>query len=216
MENYNHDAIINSQMVHDLNTTVISSRYDLEGNCFYKHFSGFVEFEKGEMWDNKNILRENLFKIAKKSVTGLEIGFNGGHSASIFFFANPELILLTFDICHHGYTIPCANLLREKYKCHIELVAGSSPETIPKYSPRYKYDFIHIDGCHLDYIFEMDLVNCKKFADENTYVIVDDINMPPIKNMVDKYIAKGELIEIDYHKENLQENIFHKIYRYVF
>ena len=216
MENYNHNEIINSDMVSDLNKTVIASRYELEGNCFYKHFSGFVEFEQGE-WNEKNILRENLFKIAKKSRTGIEIGFNGGHSAAIFFHANPQLKLLTFDICHHGYTIPCANILRAKYNFNIELIIGSSVNTIPNYMyiPKNKYDFIHIDGCHIDNIFESDLVNCKKFAHENTYVIVDDINMPPIKNVVDKYISRGELVEIDYDAEKLQKNTFHNIYRYI-
>lgn len=215
MESYNHELFIKSTMIEDLNKAISESYYDLEGNCLYEHFTTFVEFEKGFLWDNKNILRENLFKIAKRCETGLEVGFNGGHSAAIYFFAKPQLKLLTFDICHHGYTIPCVNVLKNKYNCNIELVVGSSQDTIPYYKPSIKYDFIHIDGCHIETIVESDLVNCKKFAHEKTYLIMDDISMPPIKNVVDKYISKGELIEIDYEKENLEKNYFHRIYRYV-
>lgn len=214
MEHYNHESFINSSMVSDLNNAVVQSRYDLEGNCLYKHFSNFVEFE-GSEWDSKLILRQNLFKIAKRCKNGIEIGFNAGHSAAIYFTANPQLYLLSFDICHHGYTIPCASILGNKYNCNIELVIGNSLKTLPDYEVTEKYDFIHIDGGHGEHMVESDLIHSKKFAHKNSYLIIDDINMPHIEKVVEKYISKGEIVEIDYEEENLKKNFWHKIYYFV-
>jgi hypothetical protein len=125
------------------------------------------------------------------------------------------LKLLSFDICQHEYTLPCALILANKYNCNILLIIGDSLETLPNYQVTDKYDFIHIDGSHGLGIAESDLINCKKFAHEKTYLIIDDINMPHIENIVNKYVFKGELIEIDYEKEKLEKNIFHKIYHYL-
>lgn len=215
MEQYDHNVFINSQIIYDINNAIRETNYDLEGNCLYEHCSNFTEFPPGFYWDNKNTLRENFFKIAKRSKNGVEVGFNGGHSAAVYFYGNPSLKLLAFDICHHAYTIPCAVVLKEKYKYNIDLIVGNSLQTLPIYQDGEKYDFIHIDGGHGAHIAENDLVNCRKFAHENTYLIIDDINMPQIENVIDRYVAEGKLVEINYEKEGLGITHFHKIYRYV-
>jgi hypothetical protein len=214
MENYSYKSFINCSMLDDLNNIVIESKCYLEGNCLYKHLTNFAEYE-GFEWENKDILRKNLFKVAKRCKNGLEIGFNAGHSAAIYFNANPLLKLLTFDICQHEYTLPCVLELVNKYNCNILLIIGDSLETLRDYQVTHKYDFIHIDGSHGVDLFESDLINSKKFAHEKTYVIIDDINIPHIENIVGKYIYKGEIVEIDYDKENLEKNYFHRIYHYV-
>lgn len=214
--NYHHETFLKSSVLNLLNYTIKNTREPLEGNCLYKHLSAFEEFEPGHRYQNKQYLRENLYDIAKKSRNGMEVGFNGGHSAAIYFFSNPSMKLLSFDICSHRYTEPCLNVLKNNFHFHIEFVKGDSTITIPKYNVNEKYDFIHIDGGHGHNVAELDLKNCKKFAHEKTLLIFDDANAPQIEKILNHYVSLGFIQEIDYGKEQLRPCFFHRIFRYHF
>jgi predicted O-methyltransferase YrrM len=214
--NYHHETFLQSSVVKTLNDTIRKTGEPLEGNCLYKHLSAFEEFEPGHRYENKQYLRENLFDIAKKSKNGMEVGFNGGHSAAIYFFANPLLKFLSFDICSHRYTEPCLNVLKNDFHYDIEFIKGDSTVTVPVYDVKDKYDFIHIDGGHGHNIAELDLKNCKKFADEHTLLVFDDANAPHIEHLLNTYVSTGFIQEINYAEEGLRPCFFHRIFRYNF
>jgi 16S rRNA G966 N2-methylase RsmD len=57
------------------------------------------------------------------------------------------------------------------------LILGDSTETVPKYindNPDKTFDIIFIDGGHDYKIADADLENCKKLANKDTIVIMDD------------------------------------------
>jgi predicted O-methyltransferase YrrM len=198
--------------IQNINNIILNHTNKVEGNCLYKHLSNFEEFEEGMRYDNKLILRKNLHDIAKNVKNIIEIGLNGGHSAAIFFLANPELKFLSFDICEHKYVEDIANYYKSKY--NFEFVKGDSLIKVKEYINDIKYDVIHIDGGHHEICVRNDLINCKKFAHENTLMIFDDSNATHIENILNEFCENNFIKEIDYSIFSLRKCYFHRIFKY--
>jgi len=64
--------------IQNINVIVKKHTNIIEGNCMYQHNSNFKNFE-GICYDNKLILRKNLYTLGKNSKSIVEIGLNGGH-----------------------------------------------------------------------------------------------------------------------------------------
>lgn len=105
----------------------------------------------------------------------LEIGFNGGHSSEIFLSSNKNVKVVSFDINAHHYVMKGKNFIDKNYPVRHTLITGDSTNTIPKYQTDIKFDIIFIDGGHDFEIASKDVKNCKRFAKDNTILIVDDI-----------------------------------------
>lgn len=208
----NDNIFKNSDDIKNLNKIIKESNEILEGNCLYKNKSNFEDFEEGHRYNNKLILRNNLFKLAKISKNIIEIGLNGGHSAALYFYANPSVKLLSFDICYHKYVEPVANYLNNKY--NLEFIKGDSIIKVPEYKNNITYDMIHIDGGHGDICALNDLLNCKKFANKSTFLVFDDSNAPSIKKILDEKVNENFIKEIDYEKLGLDVCYFHRIFNY--
>lgn len=179
---------------------------NFEGNCFYHHLS----FHKIE---EKINTRYNLWKCAKMSKNCLEIGFNAGHSAMLFFNSNPNLIMKSYDIAWHPYTVPCSNYLKQKY--NLELIVGNSLQTTFGLNPNEKYDLIHIDGGHSTELAFKDIINCRVAAHPETLVIIDDSNFPNIDHILTIFMQVNMLKEVDYEKLGLKKSPFHRIFNYI-
>lgn len=210
---YDYDEFKNLENLKKINAIVKSTNEKLEGNCMYEHHSDFKELVnyRGEQMDIK---RKNIFKLSKISKNILEIGFNAGHSALLYFYSNPNIKLLSFDICSHIYTQKCVNYINEIYD--IEFVKGDSTKTLQLYNRKDLYDIIHIDGGHGVNVAEKDLVNCLNFSHKNTFLIFDDTQHIPLNQLLNKYVEKNIIYEIDYEKFNLEKSFFHRIFRYSF
>jgi predicted O-methyltransferase YrrM len=59
------------------------------------------------------------------------------------------------------------------------MTLGNSLETVKNHTSNRYYDLIHIDGGHEDDVLNGDIDHCKKFADSDTIVIIDDISFHP-------------------------------------
>ena len=195
----------------NINNIIKKYRVNLEGNCLYKHLSHFKEFNKGINYDNKLVLRNNFYNIAKGSKNIIEIGLNGGHSMAIFLLSNPKLQVLSFDICEHKYVKDIAKYYKNNYD--FKFVEGDSLITVKEYENDTKYDIIHIDGGHSEKCVINDLINCKKFAHKDTLMIFDDTNAPRISSIISKYIKNNLIKEIDY-SGNLKKCLYHRIFKY--
>ena len=204
---YNLSHIIKSDIVIALNKIVKESKEPLEGNCLYQNQSNFILHE-----DNKENLRMNLFNLAKEKNNIIEVGFNAGHSAAIYFLANPKVKLLAFDILYHSYTERCFNYLDQYFD--IKLVKGDSTLTLKKYKSSHKFDIIHIDGGHDTKVLYKDIINCRRFSHKNSLLIVDDAYSNGIKNLIEKLIMIGCLREINYLKNGLYKTKYHRIFYY--
>lgn len=208
------NQFMNSAHFNELNKIIKSTKSKLEGNCIYHHSSRGPNKVPFEIHTEKKELRNNLFKIAKMNNNILEIGFNGGHSAALYFYANPDLKLLSFDICSHKYTELAVNYLKTKF--NLEFVKGDSTIEVPKYNSDIKYDVIHIDGGHGEDCAKKDLKNCKKYANKNTLLIFDDSNFSKIRIILNDAIDYNFIEEINYNDYNLEETEFHRIFKYCF
>jgi predicted O-methyltransferase YrrM len=201
--------------IQNINKIVRKYTNRIEGNCLYRHRSDLKEFEKGTRYDNKLILRQNIYKIAASTTNVknvLEIGLNGGHSMAIFFLANPNLNILSFDICEHKYVEEVATYFKDRY--NFTFVKGDSLTTVKNYESDVKYDVIHIDGGHYETNVRNDLINCKKFAHENTLMIFDDSNAKHIGDILDEYCKSGIIEEINYRQLGIKKCYFHRIFKY--
>ena len=185
----------------------------LEGNILYEHLSNFeLIHPNNSKRPGFDIKRQNLYNLAKSSKNLLEIGFNGGHSSTLYFYSNPTLKLLSFDIASHKYTQPCINFLKQFY--NIEFIKGDSTITVKNYIVKEKYDVIHIDGGHGIKCAEEDLLNCVKFAHKNTILVFDDTNQPLLNELLNKYINKKLITEINY--DNIYKKCnYHRLFNYL-
>jgi predicted O-methyltransferase YrrM len=173
----------------------------LEGNIFMSHHT--TEYTN-EYFDKQ----VNFILAAKKENINsiLEIGFNAGFSTLLILLTNEKVNITCVDICEHSYTKLCFQKLQEFFGNRIQLLSGSSVEVVPTlYGNRY--DLIHIDGCHLVHIAELDIQNCLKLANSKTILIMDDTNDINLYKLWYYYVTKynlqstpqGQFINTNYH-----------------
>lgn len=120
-----------------------------------------------------------------------EIGFNGGHSASLWLLANPTAKVTMFDLWEHPYANTGLAFLRSTeakqlglrdVDTRLTIVKGSSIETVPQYArenPGDKCDVISVDGGHNLDVAGADLKNMKSLGTPRTVLFLDDTDCAP-------------------------------------
>ena len=105
-----------------------------------------------------------------------EIGFNAGHSALVWLESNPNVHLYSFDLGRHNYTAPMASFLKENYPNRFDIFMGASDVVVPIVNQKHHIscDILVVDGGHFSNQALKDIVNMKRFAHENSLLIVDD------------------------------------------
>ena len=58
-------------------------------------------------------------------------------------------------------------------------------------NPDKRFDMIHVDGAHDHDHVMSDMENTRKLCKEDTIVILDDDNAPPIRKINQEYVDKG-------------------------
>jgi len=107
----------------------------------------------------------------------MKIGFNIGHSSELFLNFDKDITVTSFDKCRHHYWHIGKKYIDDNYPNRHTLIKGNSSVSVPNYINDNKnktFDLIFIDGCHKYHIALQDIQNCKKLANENTIVIMDD------------------------------------------
>jgi predicted O-methyltransferase YrrM len=161
-----------------------------EGNIYTYHKS----FKKKSSYEDK---AANLAQWTKGAKTGLEIGFNAGHSAALLLTQNPELKLTCFDIGRWNYAKLCFDFLEGVFGDRVNIVWGDSAVTIPDFLKKTEkgLDFYHVDGAHRPKMAKSDLGNCVNHMQAGNVIIADDTNAPKINKAIDNYIKSHGLIE---------------------
>jgi len=163
----------------------------LEGNCMYDNCTTNIN----PYFYNKQM---NIFNLASKVSTALEIGVNGGHSLLIMLLANSTSTIYAFDICYHPYTIPCVEYLNKHFNNRINFFRGNSKETLPQFKinhPDLEIDLFHIDGMHepdTDYDFR----NCYNISKKGSIVVWDDSENYILNSLWKGYIIEDKIEDI--------------------
>lgn len=123
--------------------------------------------------DQTNFLAD--FAIDKKRV--FEIGFNGGHSSETFLKSNKNIEVISCDIGGYFYTKFGKFYLMRKYGNRFKLIVGDSKKVVPNHTKMFedKFDLIYVDGGHKFEDALQDIINCRLFSTEDTYLLVDDV-----------------------------------------
>ncbi len=190
----------------DLLPIIKSLGEPLEGNIFMFHHT--TEYTN-EFFDKQ----VNFILAAKKQNINdvLEIGFNAGFSTLLMLLTNKNLKITCVDICEHLYTKICFKKLQEIFGDRLELLPGSSIEVVPTLIEN-TYDLIHIDGCHLVTVAELDIINSLKLCKSGTLLIMDDTQDSELYNLWYKYVTKCNLQDIP--EGNFVKTKYHNIKMY--
>ena len=175
----------------------------LEGNVFMEFPCTNFEYSAKFVNKQKNIVNVSMNKNVKMV---LEIGFNSGFSALLFLLANASAKIHCVDLCGFEYTLACYEKLRETFGERITLTAGCSTKVLSKIDK--KFDLIHIDGCHLAIVAEMDIVNSYRLSKKGTSIIMDDYDFPDLHKLWDKYVDIYDLQPLDTH---VYPSIYHDV-----
>ena len=90
-----------------------------------------------------------ILEILELQEISPEIGFNAGHSLSLFLHNIPSIeTVFEFDICQHAYVQKNFNIVKSIFPhVNMKLMCGDSKQTIVNAAP-IRVDIIHIDGGH--------------------------------------------------------------------
>jgi len=170
--------------INTLNSFIISKGCPMEGNCFYLHHQQDLSTSLPELiYKRINYYTLLKHRHVKKMI---EIGFNAGHSATVFLHALPkDSIFLSFDLCEHPYTKECFEYLQSKHPQLKHMIEGDSTVTLPKFieenpSEIGTYDVIHVDGGHSAEVCLSDLRGAHILLKPGGVLILDDTNADEI------------------------------------
>lgn len=176
--------------VEELNKTVrenLCPKNGAEGNIYWAEIDDHIKSpddHTNETWDNFIEKRQLIHKLAsEKHVSDvLEIGFNAGHSTSLWLFSDPDIRVRAIDICNWVYTRKCAEFIKERFPNRFDFFAGDSTVVFPEQNEHFvNCDLVHVDGCHLTEVCRTDIMNSFQLPhNTNRKVLLDDADAPEI------------------------------------
>jgi hypothetical protein len=188
--NQEHKDFINK--LHDIVKSKNLQPHQAEGNVYWHSLEQIDE----EPWDNYDLKRELINRLASHVTEVLEIGLNAGHSASIWLFTNPSIKVKAIDIEHRPYTRECAELLKQTFPDRFEYFSGDSRKVFPEQNEHFKNcDLIHIDGGHDMPIFREDFLNAYNLPHNvsERKLLIDDADFPGIEPLWKFYLEQNDI-----------------------
>ena len=165
-----------------------------EGNLFYHHKTDYRIAAPPDA--SRAHKRDNFLSALRGAEVLLEIGFNAGHSALLALSAYPNLRYLGVDAFWHSYTEGCSDYIADVFGSRFQLLKGDSRELLPMIAGKpesLRLDLIHIDGGHDRETLRQDLNNSLRLCDDYTRILVDDMNLPVVRNTVAEFVKSGRL-----------------------
>ena len=174
---------------------------------YRKHWLGWLELPDWKEGNSGNSVdyQTFMFDLVKEHQPRkiLEIGFCAGHSACCFLNASPRAQMVAFDICVWGTEEPAANTLKKYFD--VELIKGSSVDTVPKYMEQHdeNFDFVFIDGGHQSDIPYHDMVNTKDRVNVGGHILIDNLEESPVRECFNRVNwSDYENVLSDSHRPN--------------
>jgi len=170
---------------------------------------GWLEGHSGQLIKE----RKMYTKVAQMShvKTICEIGFNAGHSASLWLRANPTADVIMFDLFYHNYSRVNEIFLKTRgaefglkdVERRLRVVVGSSLVAVPQFArdhPDVKCDILSVDGSHRHEDALQDIANMRALANRKFHVLfVDDTNCRffyCVDRAVREFESKGEIVAL--------------------
>eukprot|EP00195_Chlamydomonas_chlamydogama_P005323 CAMPEP_0202889618 /NCGR_PEP_ID=MMETSP1392-20130828/204_1 /ASSEMBLY_ACC=CAM_ASM_000868 /TAXON_ID=225041 /ORGANISM="Chlamydomonas chlamydogama, Strain SAG 11-48b" /LENGTH=303 /DNA_ID=CAMNT_0049572993 /DNA_START=29 /DNA_END=937 /DNA_ORIENTATION=+ len=124
-----------------------------------------------------NELRHGALSSSFPIRTICEIGFNAGHSATLFLDSLPEATLIEFDLGDFGWAQQNSDMLKFVYGPRFVYIKGDSAKTIAEFAKNgTKCDVTFIDGVKGESGRRNDVLNIAKISHRGTYVFGDEAN----------------------------------------
>jgi predicted O-methyltransferase YrrM len=215
-----HDLMLSPNVIREvfaLNEVLAATGEKIEGNICYSDQLLPEQYKNVAPTSDRDyvVKRLNLATLSRRHSTMLEIGLNGGHSALLCLLANPALHFFAVDIGWHIYTHRAAEFLRARFGRRFNFWPGDSREVLPRIAlerPNLKFDLVHIDGGHAPELAFADISNGLRVAAKGADFIVDDINHPPLGDVLEQICNLGYLGPLD-DTSGLYEAVLHRIVR---
>jgi len=182
--------MIDINLLQKLNQAVELTGEPLEGNLFYSHHH---VPESYELFKPFAVKRQFLIDLAKKFAHIVEIGFNAGHSAALLLSSNDQLQLTSVDIGSHLYVIPCAKVITKFFPGRHNLILKDSAQL--SQVELQDAEAVIIDGNHLFEPCAKDLELCLLYCKPGTVIVLDDFDMPGVKQALETVRTRLELYE---------------------
>jgi len=191
---------------HRLTTSYSSNGYT--SITLFLNSRGFHSFEG---YSNEVPLQvTDLINLTNKpNINVMEIGFNAGHSAEVFFKNNKTLTLTSFDLGGHNYVTTAKEYIDATYPNRHTLILGNSMVNVPTFfenNKDTKFDVIFIDGGHDYDVAKADITNCFYLSHKDTIVILDDTmfkkgweqpyTIGPTR-VWEEYLSENKIIELN-------------------
>ncbi|CAC5416562.1 EXT2 [Mytilus coruscus] len=157
----------------------------------------------GNIYSDKERMQIESYFSAIKNFTKMyevkticEIGFAGGHSATLFLRLTDSASYIGFDMWDQPvYENTAIEWVRQQFKNRrITLIKGDSTKTVPQFQG--KCDIIHIDGAHHAHFPQMDMKNMARVASVNNLLLIDDCSKswPAVLKGVE-YLKTNDLLD---------------------
>jgi len=113
----------------------------------------------------------------------IETGFNAGHSCLTFLQymekqKHKNYYVISFDLGNHFYSYYAMRYIDVIYPNKTMIIKGDSKKTLPLFNTLFKskkiFNLIFIDGDHRFEGAYNDIIQLKKFSDENTILFIDN------------------------------------------
>lgn len=129
-----------------------------------------------EIREHSDKLLETIKKYSEfKNARILEIGFLAGHSAELFLTQDESVSVTSIDTGSFQSVKAGKKYIDTHYKNRHMLLIGHSNEILETMNTEEKYDIILIDGSFEYDVVKKDIILCKKFAKEETIVIINGV-----------------------------------------
>lgn len=168
---------------------IAASGEPVAGNVCYDHYQR--DFVTSPPISLNRAKRDRFRQACSARARMLEIGVNGGHSAYVALSSNPSLEFHGVDIGEHAYVRPAVEWLEHEFPGRVHFYEGSCLAVLPALAKRgMTFDLFHIDGAKHTYYF--DILNSHRMVPNgDSWVIVDDANMPPVERMWKRCLQQG-------------------------
>lgn len=138
-----------------------------------------------------------------------EIGFNVGMSAASMLATRPDIQVWSFDLFINHYSQMQHANVEKHFPKRLCIVAGDSTVTVPAFQQLVKepcFDFVFIDGGHVDPVPRLDIQNMLKLLKPGGYLCVDDyceaFGRQGVIEAYDEAVSNGQIktLDIQYFK----------------
>eukprot|EP00668_Euglena_longa_P002125 GGOE01002464.1.p1 GENE.GGOE01002464.1~~GGOE01002464.1.p1 ORF type:complete len:300 (-),score=77.77 GGOE01002464.1:203-1102(-) len=176
------------------NTTVEDALEAVSGGRLHE---GHMNREQQE-WLIEFLQKNDSVKVV------VEVGFNAGHSAHAMLSARDDVIVHTFDVFAHPYSLPLAQILLERHPTRFFPHVGRSQNTLGSF-PLPDVGLFLIDGSHRLLDVQVDIANARAMAGRDSFIVCDDI-LPENKRFGIGPAAAWERAIVDTHVVELERH----------